>query len=270
MAGQTDRMRAEFFRGARCREGRAIVDAIRSVPAIVLLDRESDADHNRSVLTFAGPPEAVAKRPLSRGGESRGVDRPRITTAACIRASARRTWCRSSPSKASQSRNASKSPSASAQRSGADTRCPSISMKLPRAVRSARTSRTSAAASSKASARRCVTNPARAPDIGEPELHPTAGATVVGRAKVSDRVQRQAGYRRRRDRQTHRQGHSVFIRRIPLRESHGRAARVPQSRAGFHEPHRFRADAHAPRVRNCAQRRRSGTARRSWGARSSA
>jgi glutamate formiminotransferase / formiminotetrahydrofolate cyclodeaminase len=38
----------------------AIEQAILSVPDVVLLDRESDADHNRSVLTFVGPPEAVA------------------------------------------------------------------------------------------------------------------------------------------------------------------------------------------------------------------
>src|SRR5437870_1176076 len=38
----------------------AIIQAILSVPDVVLLDRESDADHNRSVLTFVGPPGAVA------------------------------------------------------------------------------------------------------------------------------------------------------------------------------------------------------------------
>src|SRR5205809_3320219 len=38
----------------------AIVQAILSVAEVVLLDRESDADHNRSVLTFVGPPAAVA------------------------------------------------------------------------------------------------------------------------------------------------------------------------------------------------------------------
>src|SRR5215472_13532499 len=37
----------------------AIVQAISGVPDVVLLDRESDADHNRSVLTFVGPPDAV-------------------------------------------------------------------------------------------------------------------------------------------------------------------------------------------------------------------
>ncbi len=38
----------------------AIVETIQSVPDIVVLDREADADHNRSVVTFAGPPGAVA------------------------------------------------------------------------------------------------------------------------------------------------------------------------------------------------------------------
>ena len=39
----------------------SIVQSIEAVPEIVLLDRESDADHNRCVLTFAGPPAAVAE-----------------------------------------------------------------------------------------------------------------------------------------------------------------------------------------------------------------
>jgi glutamate formiminotransferase / formiminotetrahydrofolate cyclodeaminase len=39
----------------------AIAQSITEVPGVALLDRESDADHNRCVLTFAGPPEAVAQ-----------------------------------------------------------------------------------------------------------------------------------------------------------------------------------------------------------------
>src|SRR6516165_3457124 len=38
----------------------AIVQAMLGVPDVVLLDREADSDHNRSVLTFVGPPAAVA------------------------------------------------------------------------------------------------------------------------------------------------------------------------------------------------------------------
>lgn len=39
----------------------AVVRAIRSVPGVVYLSTESDRDHNRSVLTFAGPPGPVAE-----------------------------------------------------------------------------------------------------------------------------------------------------------------------------------------------------------------
>ncbi len=38
----------------------AIQDSITSISEAILLDRHSDVDHNRTVLTFAGPPEAVA------------------------------------------------------------------------------------------------------------------------------------------------------------------------------------------------------------------
>ncbi len=39
----------------------AIIAAISSVPGVVLLDRHSDIDHNRTVLTFVGEPQAVAE-----------------------------------------------------------------------------------------------------------------------------------------------------------------------------------------------------------------
>lgn len=47
-----------------------IVEAIRSAPGVTLLDRESDADHNRSVITFAGPPEAVAAAAVRGAGRA--------------------------------------------------------------------------------------------------------------------------------------------------------------------------------------------------------
>lgn len=40
---------------------RAIVDAIQSTPGVLLLGWESDSDHNRSVVTFAGPADAVVE-----------------------------------------------------------------------------------------------------------------------------------------------------------------------------------------------------------------
>jgi glutamate formiminotransferase / formiminotetrahydrofolate cyclodeaminase len=53
-----------FSEGRDSAKMEAIVQAILSVPEVVLLDRESDADHNRCVLTFVGPPAAVADAAL--------------------------------------------------------------------------------------------------------------------------------------------------------------------------------------------------------------
>lgn len=48
-----------FSEGRRPEVVDQIVAAIRSVPEVRVLDVESDADHNRSVVTFIGPPDAV-------------------------------------------------------------------------------------------------------------------------------------------------------------------------------------------------------------------
>lgn len=48
-----------FSEGRRSEVVDAIVAAIQSVDGVTLLDRSSDADHNRSVITFVGTPEAV-------------------------------------------------------------------------------------------------------------------------------------------------------------------------------------------------------------------
>jgi glutamate formiminotransferase / 5-formyltetrahydrofolate cyclo-ligase len=49
-----------FSEGRRADVVDALADAVAATPSVQLLDRTSDADHNRSVLTFAGPPAAVA------------------------------------------------------------------------------------------------------------------------------------------------------------------------------------------------------------------
>jgi glutamate formiminotransferase/formiminotetrahydrofolate cyclodeaminase len=48
----------------------AIVSAIRAVPGVFVLDCSSDADHNRSVITLAGEPDAVAEAALSSVGKA--------------------------------------------------------------------------------------------------------------------------------------------------------------------------------------------------------
>lgn len=42
----------------------ALMEAVTSVPEVSLLDHTMDVDHHRSVLTFAGPPEAVGEAAL--------------------------------------------------------------------------------------------------------------------------------------------------------------------------------------------------------------
>jgi glutamate formiminotransferase len=49
-----------FSEGRRLEVVDALALAVSSVPGVHLLDATSDPDHNRCVLTFAGPPEAVA------------------------------------------------------------------------------------------------------------------------------------------------------------------------------------------------------------------
>ena len=49
---------------------RAIVDAMR-VEGVSLLDWSMDADHNRSVVTIAGPPHAVVEAAVERPAELR-------------------------------------------------------------------------------------------------------------------------------------------------------------------------------------------------------
>lgn len=48
----------------------AIVQAMSSVPGVYVLDREMDADHNRSVITLAGEPEAVGEASILGAGKA--------------------------------------------------------------------------------------------------------------------------------------------------------------------------------------------------------
>ncbi len=48
----------------------AIADAIAAVPGVLLLGAESDADHNRSVMTFAGSPEVVVEAAVRGAGKA--------------------------------------------------------------------------------------------------------------------------------------------------------------------------------------------------------
>jgi glutamate formiminotransferase len=50
-----------FSEGRRAEVVDELIQAIAGVPGVTLLDHERDADHNRSVLTFAGDPDAAVE-----------------------------------------------------------------------------------------------------------------------------------------------------------------------------------------------------------------
>lgn len=159
-----------------------IAAAITSVPGVVLLDREMDSDHNRSVLTFAGPPEAVLEAAF------RGVERavalidlnrhegvhPRVgaadvvpfvpiegvTMEDCVHLAERlgeAVW----------------------QRLGVPVYFYEAAARRPDRVNLENIRR----GQFEGLREEVLSNPDRAPDVGEPRLHPTAGAVVIGARK---------------------------------------------------------------------------------------
>ncbi len=171
-----------FSEGREAHKIDAIVDAIRAVPGAYLLDRTSDADHNRSVITMAGVPEAVREAAVCAVGRAAElIDLTRQTGAhprigatdvvpfvpiegvtlddcvALAKQAAREIWER--------------------------YRIP-VYLYEAAAERPDRTNLEKVRRGQFEGLREEVLhNPDRAPDIGEPRLHPTAGATVVGARK---------------------------------------------------------------------------------------
>jgi glutamate formiminotransferase/formiminotetrahydrofolate cyclodeaminase len=171
-----------FSEGRDAAKVNAIVAAMREVPGVFLLDRESDADHNRSVVTLAGEPEAVAEAALRGVGKAAElIDLTRHTGAhprmgatdvvpfipiagvtiedctALAKGVGREIWDR--------------------------YRIP-VYFYEAAAERPERSNLENIRKGQFEGLREEVLrNPDRAPDIGEPRLHPTAGATVVGARK---------------------------------------------------------------------------------------
>ncbi|MGD0200360.1 MAG: glutamate formimidoyltransferase [Bryobacteraceae bacterium] len=70
MAGRLIECVPNFSEGRDPERIDKLVSAIRSAPGAVLLDRHMDPDHHRSVLTFAGAPEAVGEAALRAVGKA--------------------------------------------------------------------------------------------------------------------------------------------------------------------------------------------------------
>jgi glutamate formiminotransferase / formiminotetrahydrofolate cyclodeaminase len=160
----------------------ALVAAMQAVEGVFVLDRESDTDHNRSVITLAGEPEAVAEAALRGVGKALELidltkhtgAHPRlgatdvvpfipiegVTIEDCValaKKTGREIWERY--------RIPVYFYEAAAQRPER-VNLENIRKGQFEGVRE-----------------EVLKNPDRAPDVGEPRLHPTAGATVVGARK---------------------------------------------------------------------------------------
>ena len=168
-----------FSEGRRPEVVAAIRDAIAAVDGVAMLDVSSDASHNRTVITFVAPVERAVDAAFAGMREARARidltahtgEHPRMgaTDVVPVHSARRRDDGGLRRARARRSANASDASSAS--------RCSSTSAR-PR-VPSARTSPTSAAASSRGSATRSARTPVRTPDFGPTAVHPTAGATVA-------------------------------------------------------------------------------------------
>jgi len=171
-----------FSEGRDAAKVDALVEAMRAVAGVYVLDREMDADHHRSVITLAGEPEAVAAAALRGVGKALElIDLTRHTGAHprvgatdvvpfvpiegvsiedCVhlaRTVGRAIW--------------------------EQYRIP-VYFYEAAATRPDRVNLENIRQGQFEGLRvEVLTNPDRAPDIGEPRLHPTAGATVVGARK---------------------------------------------------------------------------------------
>ena len=159
-----------------------IASAIASVDGVILLDREMDHDHHRSVITFVAPAETVveaAVRGVERAVQSIDLTRhsgghPRIGAADVVPfvplEGVSIEECVALAQKAGDE---------IWRRCGVPVYFYEEAAKDPERVRLENIRR----GQFEGLREEVRTNPARRPDVGGPELHPTAGATVVGARK---------------------------------------------------------------------------------------
>src|ERR1700728_2333445 len=160
----------------------AIVNAMRAVPGVYLLARESDADHNRSVVTLAGEPEAVRDAVVLGVGKAAEVIDLTRQTGAHPRIGATDV-VPFVPIHNVTIEDCVKLAHEAGQEIWNRFHIP-VYLYEAAAQWPERTNLENIRRGQFEGLREEVQrNPQRAPDFGEPRLHPTAGATVVGARK---------------------------------------------------------------------------------------
>src|SRR5262245_14632715 len=170
-----------FSEGRRPEVVDAIVQAIMSAGNVYLLGREMDADHNRAVITIAGSPESIGEAAF-RGVEAamRHIDltqhrgeHPRLGAADVIPFVPIRGVTLADCVEIAKTTG----------RAIADRLKIPVYLYEAAATRPDRTHLENVRRGQFEALRDEITNPDRKPDFGEPRIHPTAGATVVGARK---------------------------------------------------------------------------------------
>src|SRR6202162_5373662 len=171
-----------FSEGRDAERVDAIVAAMRTVPGVFLLDRESDADHNRSVITIAGEPEAVAEAALRGVGKAAELIDLTRQTGAHPRVGATDV-VPFVPIEGVTIEDCIALAKNVGQQIWDRYHIP-VYFYEAAAVRPERANlETIRKGQFEGLREELLRNPDRAPDVGEPRLHPTAGATVVGARK---------------------------------------------------------------------------------------
>jgi glutamate formiminotransferase len=171
-----------FSEGKDARKVESIADAIASVPHVTVLDITLDPDHNRSVITFAGPPEDVTEAAVQAVSRAVGlIDltnqagvHPRIGAADVLPFV---------PVQSITLHECAALATAAGERIWRDLHVP-VYLYEAAARRPDRVNLENIRRGGFEKLRELVkTDPDRRPDFGEAALHPTAGATVVGARK---------------------------------------------------------------------------------------
>ena len=156
-----------------------IVGCFRGRQGVKLLDYSSDADHNRTVVTVIGEPEALVAAVVDSVGKALELI-DMTNTRASTRAWAPSTSSRSSPSGRRRWRTPTRRRRLPRPRRAKSSASPSSCMRVPPPPPTASTSRRSAAASFEGMAEKMKDQAHWKPDYGPATIHPTGGVTAIG------------------------------------------------------------------------------------------
>lgn len=168
-----------FSEGRRPEVVEQILASITSVPGVVLLGSESDADHNRSVVTFVGSPEAVLEAAVRGVGRAAELIDLNTHTGEHPRMGATDV-CPFVPIKGVTMEDCVALARRAGKRIAEEFKIP-VYLYERAATRPERANLADVRRGQFEGIRAEIeTNPARHPDFGEPKIHPTAGAVAVG------------------------------------------------------------------------------------------